>query len=40
MMALLEYAQERLLQTHEAVAIHRAHAGFFNDWCLKANRGP
>jgi non-specific serine/threonine protein kinase len=35
MMALLEYAQERLLQTHEAVAIHRAHAGFFNGLVLE-----
>ena len=40
MMALLECAQERLLQTHEAVAIHRAHAGFFNGLVLEANRGP
>ena len=30
MMTLLEYAQERLLQTQEAAAIYRAHAGFFS----------
>ena len=35
MMTLLEYAQERLLQTQEAAAIYRAHAGFFNALVLQ-----
>jgi len=35
MMTLLEYAQERLLQTQEAAAIYRAHAGFFSALVLE-----
>jgi predicted ATPase/Tfp pilus assembly protein PilF len=35
MVTLLEYAQQRLMQTEEDVAIHRAHAAFFTHLALE-----